>query len=239
MFYVAGEKISITVSLSCDSVNGLDFFPALPGTFTYTLKDHQGVDIVGFVDVNVDTDTQPTEVLIVLPPSVNSKTLQLERRILECQWQSLDNQLYSKKITYYLTDPIVIDCSPDDVRATLGVNRSELKDHEISLITSYYAIKQQIGTTVDTSLASGTFDTLRMNRIIVLKECLRLIPSLRLKAAQSQTSGTENFKRFDIDWEALKKELEDQLSGELEPIPDPEVGGLIFFTKAGREDIFG
>ena len=234
LYFIANEPVNLTLSFMVDTPNGLDYAPAIDGSVKYTLRDHFGVPLFGLMDVPVPTPGEPSEVGIVIPGSYNAKTTEVARRTITYQWVS-GGQLYSRRFAYYLVDWVNIDAEPAAVRAALGVNVGELPDRDISLVTAYLALKSSVGPGVDAALAAGDVTTIKINRAIVIREALRLLPSLRLKAARSESSGSESFQRFDIDWDALRDDLRAELE---ELLPDAEARAHPWLITAGRGDIF-
>jgi hypothetical protein len=221
--YIADRDVTLSLPFLVDSPNGYDY--VVPTTATATVRDHSGVAIPGYVDIDLaPTSTQAT---ITVLAADNNKTRTIERRVIEYTFDG-----HSRELAYYLIDWVSIDVTPDDVRRLLGVNVSELPDTDIDIYGAYQALATQLGgiTVMDAALDT---DLLRANRAIALFEALRQIPALQLKAAKTVTSGQDGFTRFDVDWEALQRALKGALAAETSVITPTAVPATLF-TTAGR-----
>lgn len=227
-FETAGEEAYVSVPFLVPGGNGYDFVVPDPNSAEWNLRDHAG-SLMG------SWQTVPASGIVTVPSSYHTITRDIERRTLEYRWMVNGGRMV-RSIPYMLAPRPVFDATPDQVRERLGVNRSELPDHEIDLISSYFTLAAALGGTVLRDwLDLGTVDTLRANRAIVLHAALELIPALRLKAAQTEKSGAEGFTRFDIDWSALEADLRRQLAA---ATASTAAGGSALFVLSNRADPF-
>lgn len=230
-YFFAGEDVNIVLPFLVDGANGPDYVVPDPGSVTYTVRGHNGLPISGANNVSVPTDGDDTQVSVNIGFPINNKTRQFERRNVEYRW-TVAGRSYRREFNFFLIDRLIYDATPNEVRERLGVNQSELPDHEIDLVAAYYQLGARIGATVlSDKLAAGTYETIRANRALVLVEALRVLPSLRLRAAKAETSGAEGFTRYDIDWDALEKALKDELGQQTELLTG-STGGVVFMVSS-------
>lgn len=230
-YFIAGEDVNIVLPFLVDGPNGPDYVVPDAGSVSYTVRGHTGQPIAGATNVSVPTDADDTQVSVNIGFPINNKTRQFERRSVEYRWV-VAGRAYGREFSFFLTDRLIFDATPAEVRERLGVNASELPDHEVDLVAAYYQLGAQIGaTTLADKLAEGTYETIKANRALVLVEALRLLPSLRLRAAKAETSGSEGFTRYDIDWDALEKALKDELGKQVELLGTSS-GGVVFMLSA-------
>lgn len=98
--------------------------------------------------------------------------------------------------------------SADGVRAKLGVNEDELPDGDISLIAAFRYLRTTAGS--DNVLAvsdnGGDGDSILRDAVEAFA-ALSLLPTMPLRIALSESSGTNQYKRQEIDWNALEGPL--------------------------------
>lgn len=233
-YEVAGEDASILLPFIISGVNGNDYVVPDPNSVEWNVRGHDGTLMTSWQSAVIGSnDTQTT---ITVSAALNTKTRSFERRSVEYRWL-MNGGRVSRSIPYVLTDRVVFDATPDQVRECLGVNRSELPDHEIDLISSYHLLAAALGGTVlRDKLDLGTIDMIKANRAIVLHTALEVLPALRLKAAQSEKSGAEGFTRYTIDWDKLEHVIRRELLSI--NLTDPMVVGSTMFVLSEHRDIF-
>lgn len=87
------------------------------------------------------------------------------------------------------------------VRSKLGLEEADLKDSEISLIRAFLNFRDVLDP-VDQDP-----DSLVIRDAIEAVAALNLLPSLRVRVAKMEDSGTNKYQRQDVDWDALAAEL--------------------------------
>lgn len=131
--------------------------------------------------------------------------------------------------------------SHDGVRAKLGVELKDLPDSDISLIRGYIAFRNVVGAD-DLALITDDAAMLSIRDAIEAQVALSLIPTMAVRIAVSEDSGTNAFKRQEIDWTAVAESLSATISdGILVVIPDydPLAGaGALFILATPSSDPF-
>jgi len=205
--FIAGEDIRFPVSFM---VGGQ---PALPdeGTVTYSLRDHEGNPIAALTDVPVVTTPTTHYVELDIPGEHNTLTpgKRFERRIVFVKFKS-NGISRGIRDTYRLIPFLNHSVTPAQVRSFLGVNDTELPDEDIDLTEAYFAVEDQLGSdTLSNHLVSGTTQELAANMMIRMRAVLNIIPSLKQRVAQEESSGQKSFLRPVIrDFDALRVEAE-------------------------------
>lgn len=110
--------------------------------------------------------------------------------------------------------------SVKDVRSIYGINEGELPDEDLDMTEVYLTMSASLGNDFTEALKSGNKSNFRANRAIALQAALNIFSSLRLRVAESEKSGTNTFLRNlrNIDWGALRANLESELAGLVEDI---------------------
>jgi hypothetical protein len=125
--------------------------------------------------------------------------------------------------------------SSDGVRAKLGVGAVDLPDVDISLIRAYFAFEELATSDAILAASDGGANDLAMRDAIEATAALALIPTMSVRVANSEDSGTNKFKRQDIDWDAVALALAAIIStGILVALPsyDPLAGAGALFMLA-------
>lgn len=103
---------------------------------------------------------------------------------------------------YRLEASIPFGVSPEGVRQKLGLSAADLSDAEIPLLKAYLTFQSRVGSTL---LAAVTDDLtiLTVTDAIEAGAALAVLPTLQVRVAEKESSGTNQFARGSIDWAAL------------------------------------
>lgn len=97
--------------------------------------------------------------------------------------------------------------SPNGVRSKLGVERTDLPDADIGLVAAYLSFEEQV--TQDRLLAvSDPATQIAVTNAIEAIAALAVLPTMQLRVATKESSGTNQYQRQKIDWEAIGLHLE-------------------------------
>lgn len=163
----------------------------------------------------------------------------LENRTLTWNYATADG-VVADRVTYRVDKVLPLAISANGVRAKLGLEAHELGDDVIDLVTAYAEFVELVGdaSAVTTAAAAGDRSTLLTIHAVEALAGLFVIRSLQLRAAQSESSGTNEYKRFgNIDWRALEDDLLAQVAkarGVLDPTFDETGEGAFTFGTAPR-----
>ncbi len=193
MDVLAGGATSVRI----DFVTPIGAQSADAGSCQYTLYGQDGVPLVSASPLapNPVDDTGIT-VAIAANLLTISPDRSFEKRRLRVVWTSA-GQAYAAERTLRVIPYLNHSVVPADVRAALGLNEDDLADEEVDLLVAYFSVEDELGALIlQEALQSGDLDELQANDAILHTAILRLIPSLRLRAAQSQSNGPLKFERF-------------------------------------------
>jgi hypothetical protein len=124
---------------------------------------------------------------------------------LDVTWSyAVSGAIRNGEARYMLEARLPLGISPDGVRTKLGVTASELPNTEISLVSSYLIFVDAIGIPPTDAIGIAQ---LRIRDAIEAQAALALIPTMAVRIATSESSGTNEFKRQDIDWGAIAADL--------------------------------
>lgn len=122
----------------------------------------------------------------------------------DLEWNyTVDGTVVNGEIRYSIETRVPYGVSIDGVRAKLGVRPHEIPDNEVHLVEAYLSFNGVAAPL----LLSSTTDTLAIRNAIEATAALALIPSLRIRLALKEASGTDSFQRDKLDLEALAGSL--------------------------------
>lgn len=124
------------------------------------------------------------------------------------------------------------------VRAKLGVEPKDLPDGDISLIRAFVGFRD-IVTAERLDAMTDEADTLAVRDAIEAQAALNLIPTMAVRVAVSEDSGTNAYKRQAVDWGAIAESLSTIVNdGVLAVFPayDPAPTGALFIVATPASD---
>lgn len=128
--------------------------------------------------------------------------------------------------------------SADGVRTKLGVSSTDLPDDNISLIRAYVSFRDTVGADVLAAVTDAA-DLLSVRDAIEAQAALVLIPTMAVRVAAAEDSGTNSYKRQAIDWDAVSSALSTTYNaGILAVLPsyDPSPTGALFVLATPATD---
>lgn len=215
----------------------IEFSTGAPtGAVSYQLLGNDGSVLL---DQTLAPAADAISCLIVIGATYNtcSKPL-MENRTLMWSYQTADS-VESGRATYQVQKPIPFPVSTDGVRLKLGVEPHELPDESIDLVGAY---SELVTMSTDANAfalyeTAGDRSTILCIHAIEALAALMVLGSMQLKLAQAETSGTNEFHRFQKpDWERVEQDLLahiDRARSLLDPTYDPSTV-VISFATAGR-----
>lgn len=110
---------------------------------------------------------------------------------------------------YQLEGAVPFFATEDGVRNMLGLGEVEdLSDEDIALLRGYLEFEQLVGATTLTTFLTGTsYQMMMISEGIEAQAAIRLLPSLQVRVAKRETSGTNQYDRQEIDWGAIQATL--------------------------------
>lgn len=128
--------------------------------------------------------------------------------------------------------------SRDGVRTKLGLQKDEVPDEEIDLVTAYMEF-QDVITDAILSAVTDSYAKLLVRHAVEALAGLKMIPSLQVRLAKKEVSGISQYQRADIDWGELAEYLNGLIANgytALNPDLDPALSGSIFLTVVRSPD---
>lgn len=211
VYAIANEAITIPV----DFILGGEFVTPDDYTYSYKLIDNKQTVLQSEENVIIPEEGLKDRALIKVEASSNNKLPEkvFEDRYIIITFTSGGNPVRIKS-PYRIVDEYFYTASVQDVRNVFGINESELGDDEVDLVETYLEAQISLGEPFMEAILDSGKPNFRANRILVLRQALKVFPSLRLRIAESESSGTNSFLRNlkNIDWDELKSNLENELA---------------------------
>ncbi len=115
---------------------------------------------------------------------------------------------------YQLEGPVPFFASENGVRNMLGIDGVEdLSDEDIALVRGYLEFEQIVGASALAPFLSGTsYQMMLISEGIEAQAALRLVPTLQVRVAKRETSGTNQYDRGEIDWLDIQASLAARVS---------------------------
>lgn len=205
------------------------------GNIVWNLYDPEGTILTtGLITPAADA----ASAVIVVPGQFNSLDIGSLNSYRDVSWTyAVSGMIVSDERRYVIEGRVPYGASIAGVRTKLGIDDPiDLPEDEVSMVTAYMNF---VGDR-DMSLISPA--SLRMRDAIEATAALALLPSLMVRLAKKEDSGTSSFTRSDVDWAALAAALSDIITAaelEIDPLFDPLVGfGAIFILAGPETDAF-
>lgn len=160
-------------------------------------------------------------------------------RDLEYEYD-VGGRIVAGQVRYTIEARVPFGVSPDGVRRKLGIDDpSDLPDSDIGLVVAYQSFARLVGASV---LADATDDNTQVRDAIEARAALALLPTMSVRIAQKEDSGTSSFQRQVIDWEGIGASLQALVVEGVESLNieyNPTTGfGAIFLLAGPQTDAF-
>jgi len=129
----------------------------------------------------------------------------------DAEWSyTIEGAIVNGELRYSLEARLPFGVSPDGVRAKLGVDAKDLPNSDISLARAYLSFSSTVSTAAIDPTNSALM--LAVSDAIEALAALALLPTMSVRVASSEDSGTNAFKRQEVDWAAVALALEATVS---------------------------
>lgn len=171
-----------------------------PAAVTWRVFDAAGVE------VDTGTVAPPANALsfdITVPGSANTLAIGSFVSSRDLVWSYMDGgKLVTDELRYSVEARAPYGVSPAGVRAKLGLEPSDVPDSDISLVRAYLTFQSIVNP------VGQDPDSLVLRDAIEATAAIQLIPSLRVRIAKSEDTGTNKYQRQDVDWDQITTDLE-------------------------------
>lgn len=164
----------------------------------------------------------------------------------ELKWSYLVSGLArSGRHRYRLEAFLPLGVSEEGVRRKLGLEPHELPDEAIDLVAAYGSFRNTVGTNplllVETL---GGYNALVACDAVEALAALALLPTMAIRIASKESSGTSQYQRQKIDWDQLKIALEGMVAaGHLLIVPSYDetvaFGALLIIARPALDPFTG
>lgn len=120
-------------------------------------------------------------------------------------------QTISGSYRYQLEGQIPFLATEQGVRNMLGIAEVEdLSDEDIALVRGYLEFQNLVGTSAlatFTTDSASSYALMKISEAIEAQAAWRLVPTLQVRVAKRETSGTNQYDRGDIEWDKIEARL--------------------------------
>ena len=186
----------------------IEFNAGLPtGVVSYRLMGHDGVTALH--SGTVVSEYGAVSALLVIDAEHNECALPLFENRTLIWYYATASGIVTDRVTYRVERPLPLAVSVAGVRNKLGLSEHEISDEAVDLVMAYAEFQNMVGdAALTTAIAAGDRTSLLCNAAVEAVAALALLPTLQLRAAQQETSGTNQYARFGtIDWSYVEVDL--------------------------------
>lgn len=198
---------------------------------TWELRSSAGIITNGTVSVPLDA----VSVFINIAANFNTLPLAVLSDYRDLSWSyTVGGRIVNGEARYTLEARLPYGVSTAGVRRKLGIDDPiDLPDGEISVVSAYLSFENTVGAD---NLASISGKDIVLRDAIEAAAALQLIPTMSVRIAKKEDSGTSSFQRQDVDWATVGAYLEDLVTaGIVAVVPsyDETLGFGALFILAG------
>jgi hypothetical protein len=229
--FVQGTNLTIAVPLQRDG----EPFVADGASVSWALHGQDGTTVA--------TGTQAAPDSTVLLPIISGYNTLVGSHQFEKRFVVLNGTVgglpFVIRFPYLLIVWNNVTATEDDVRTFIGIGPGELPNSEIDLAGAYMDVVSYTSQAiVDNALIAANESERAVNRAIVARAVLTAIPSMVARISKSESDGTIDVTRQDLDIPALQDQAAQQLSRNLD-IFSPRLTAIpALVAFAARDDIF-
>lgn len=214
-------------------------FPSGPpdGNVSWRLLGEAGDEITGG---SLPVPSGSVSVTLTIPGINNTiLTLGVLTAYRDLEWDyTVDGVVVNGEQRYSIEARVPYGVTPEGVRSKLGVNDHEIPDGEIRLVEAYLSFTSLVNPLL---LAAAT-DHIALRNAIEAMAALALVPSLPVRLALKEASGTDSFQRDKLNLAELYVALQGNIADGLlavDPNYDPMFGfGDLFILAPPGTDAF-
>lgn len=156
---------------------------------------------------SVPIPSDAVSINLLIPPSYNNLAVGALVGSRDFEWTyTVNGEVVNGEERYSIEARPPFGASNDGVRAKLGVEDQDLPDSDISLIRAYIGFRDLVGADLLAALTDEA-SQLAIADAIEAQAALNLIPTMAVRVATSEDSGTNSFKRQSVDWGAVAEHL--------------------------------
>jgi len=179
------------------------------GAVAWTVRDSTGVIDSGSITPSISDVSS----VITATGSANTLADGIYTAPREIEWSyTVGGKAIHGSEKYTLEARVPGGPTADGVRNKLGVSRAELPDSDVPLIGAYLEFQSLVGSSVLSSAYDGGLKEVAARDAVEAIAARRLVPSMQIRVASSEESGTNKFKRQTVDWAMLVQSLDDLIN---------------------------
>jgi hypothetical protein len=163
---------------------------------------------------SITPDANAVSVNIPLSTVVNTLGVGSMMSFRDVVWTySVLGVVINDELRYSVQARVPLGASPDGVRQLLGVSRVELPDDDIPLVEAYIRFIDIVSQESFDAAIDGGIADLTLRRAIEASAALAVLPTMPIRVTNQESSGTNSFKRQEIDWAAIGDNLAGLING--------------------------
>lgn len=171
------------------------------GEVTWSVFSSAGL-LLGSDSVVVPADA--VSITLTVPAPLNTLAADQLIGTRDLTWTYVrDGLTVTDELRYSLENRIPFGASADGVRAKLGIEKDDLPDSDIALARAYIAFRNTATLSALLAISDEGENDLVLRDAIEATAALALLPTMIVRIAKSEDSGTNKYQRQDVDWEVI------------------------------------
>jgi hypothetical protein len=219
----------------------VEFPNGTPPSVAWSVRDGSGVIGSGTVTPAVDAVSHP----ITVSGALNSLSPGAFFEARDLQWSYTVASIVTNGEQRYSVEALLpVGISADGVRAKLGVSSIDLPDNDIALIRAFLTFRETATAVVMDASYDGALVDLKIRDAVEAMAARALIPTMQVRVASSEESGTNKYKRQAVDWEMIRASLDLMINEGLSAVvdgydPTTDFGSLFLLAPQATDAITG
>jgi hypothetical protein len=212
-----------------------------PNTVTWAVRDGAGVIGNGTITPAVDA----VSTVIQVSSALNTLDVGTSFEPRDVEWSyTLGGVTTNGEARYIVEARLPVGISADGVRAKLAASPVELPDGDISLVRAFLIFRDRVTSDVLDAAYDGALADIAIRDAVEAIAAKALLPTMPIRIASAEESGTNKFKRQAIDWEAIGASLDDLINQGFSAViegfdPTTDFGTIFLLATPATDAITG
>lgn len=230
-------------SLRIDYTDGLNDLVSPFEVFITITGNGSNTPIGIYDELSIDVAENDTYTVLLIPSTVNQKSLDLEFRFVDVKLVDQEGKIYHKRYSYILREDIKLPIDASDVLALIGISEPEYHKY-VDLYRAYDEVSNELSSslTVSDLVTSGSSSVTYIIEAVKLKAAINTSIGFQTFILQSEQADNTVYKRFSsVNFSDIDRKLEANynkaIANVLGTAGTPEIS--LFLAVTGTDPVTG